>query len=176
MNKYIIPKESELKDLYAKGYSMNKIANMLGIATGKIYKYFKIYNIPSRNRMNEFTKRNISKSNKGKPSIHKGKKKSDATREKMSIIKSNGIGKKTKHNGYNRIKFPDHPKADKWGWILEHDLIMECYIGRWLKPNEVVHHINGIKDDNRIKNLQLMTRSEHTRLHRLEKNKGEMKY
>ena len=44
-------------------------------------------------------------------------------------------------------------------------------IGRYLKDNEVVHHINKNKIDNKIENLQLMTRSEHTKLHHLERKK-----
>lgn len=42
---------------------------------------------------------------------------------------------------------------------------MEQYIGRLLSKDEVVHHVNEKKDDNRIENLQLMTRSEHIELH-----------
>lgn len=47
---------------------------------------------------------------------------------------------------------------------LEHRLIMEEHLGRKLSADEVVHHINGDKKDNRIDNLQVMTWSEHSRL------------
>ena len=50
-------------------------------------------------------------------------------------------------------------------FIDEHRKIMEEHIGRKLTRYEVVHHINGNKKDNRIKNLQLMTLSEHSRIH-----------
>ena len=47
-----------------------------------------------------------------------------------------------------------------------HRKIYENYIGRKLKPSEVVHHINFIKTDNRIENLYLYSsKSEHTRQH-----------
>lgn len=50
---------------------------------------------------------------------------------------------------------------------LLHRHIMEEHLGRKLSYNEVVHHINGNKRDNRIENLMVMTRAEHSRLHQL---------
>lgn len=55
----------------------------------------------------------------------------------------------------------------------EHRRVMEEIIGRKLKPNEDVHHINGIHDDNRPENLMVINHSEHMKLHwRIAKEKG----
>lgn len=48
---------------------------------------------------------------------------------------------------------------------FEHRLIMEKFIKRKLKSSEHIHHINGIRNDNRIENLQILTHSEHSKLH-----------
>lgn len=61
-----------------------------------------------------------------------------------------------KNRGYWMILVKDHPFATSCGYILEHRYVMEKKIGRYLHPNEVVHHINGVKDDNRIENLELL--------------------
>ncbi len=58
-----------------------------------------------------------------------------------------------------------HIKIGYKNYRREHVLKMEEKIGRRIYAHECVHHINGIKTDNRIENLQLMSRSDHSRLH-----------
>lgn len=168
MNNYT-PKKEELYNLYImQDKTMKEISEELSIAVGKVYNLIKKYNIKSKNmQTNKKWCKKISEKNKGRIPYNKNKPMSEEQKEKISIANAGGIGKKVKSsNGYIKIYFPDHPKSDKRGFILEHDLIMECNIGRHLYKDEIVHHKNEIKTDNRIKNLQLMTRSEHTRYHR----------
>jgi hypothetical protein len=70
-----------------------------------------------------------------------------------------------KSDGYVYVWNPNHPFSTKAGYVLKHRLVMEKHLGRYLKDNEVVHHKNGIKDDNRTENLQLMTQPEHAQIH-----------
>ena len=67
-------------------------------------------------------------------------------------------GGRKNQRGYILVWIPaGHPMAEmrsKAGYILEHRLVMAERLGRVLAPEEIVHHKNGIKDDNRIENLE----------------------
>jgi hypothetical protein len=64
----------------------------------------------------------------------------------------------TSDNPYFSMARHDRPNAKSSGYIPEHRLIMAQHLGKVLKDTEVVHHINHIRDDNRIENLELMER------------------
>lgn len=63
--------------------------------------------------------------------------------------------------GYIQIWKPKHPNAKMAGYIHEHRLVISESLGRPLESWEQIHHKNGIKDDNRIENLQIVTRPNH---------------
>jgi hypothetical protein len=67
--------------------------------------------------------------------------------------------------GYIVLWMPQHHRADAKGYVKEHIIVAEQKIGRELRDNEVVHHINRNKKDNRPENLAVMTRSQHSKLH-----------
>ena len=69
--------------------------------------------------------------------------------------------------GYVLIYSPNHPNRDKnTRCVLEHRLVVEKFIGRYLTKEEVVHHINENKSDNRIENLMLFKNlKEHSSFH-----------
>lgn len=65
-------------------------------------------------------------------------------------------GGTSKHGaGYIKELAKDHPHADKGGYVMQHRLVMERVIGRYLDPKERVHHKNGVRSDNRPENLEL---------------------
>lgn len=81
----------------------------------------------------------------------------------------NGVGRKRlASNGYVEIYLPGHELADIKGRVLEHRLVIFEKIKRQLTFNDVVHHINGIRSDNRPDNLILLTRSSHNSHHKSE--------
>ncbi len=78
-------------------------------------------------------------------------------------------GRRLNSQGYVLVWIPPddffYPMADKNGHVLEHRLVMAKHLGRCLWEWEVVHHKNGLIEDNRLENLTLFIHSEHRLLH-----------
>lgn len=105
-------------------------------------------------------KKKIGESNKGHIC-------SEETRRKISIsnLKDGRILNKA---GYALVHKPEHPNVIYGNYVYEHRIIMEEMLGRYLELEERVHHINGIKNDNRKENLMLFKNTgEHTKYHSL---------
>lgn len=75
----------------------------------------------------------------------------------------NGKSARLNHRGYVLVWEPEHPKA-RAGWVFEHRLIAEQFLGRPLETDEHVHHLNGVKTDNNPSNLQILSNAEHGKL------------
>lgn len=141
-------------ELYESGYTQKEIGERLGCSQKVVWRFMKRNGIKARvaAKRNQFGENNDS---------------------------WNG-GRRT--NGkYMRIKTPSNSYTKpNDGYILEHHYIMEQHLGRPLKwygagdeRSEIVHHINGNKMDNRIENLQLVSVSEHMKIHNAIRKRGD---
>jgi len=73
----------------------------------------------------------------------------------------NGKPARLDNKGYVMVYEPEHPNKSYSGFQLEHRLVVEKALGRYLNTDEHVHHINGVKDDNRLENLEVMDATDH---------------
>lgn len=94
------------------------------------------------------------------------------TKNKISSIQLGLIGPKARAwkggrwaKGRDYVALYSGPYSNKK--ILEHRIIMEAYLGRKLRKDEIIHHRNENKQDNRIENLEVLTRSNHSKIHHL---------
>jgi len=106
-----------------------------------------------------------------KKCAYKKKNRSKETLKKISIANSNEgnsmwNGGVRYHGTYKYVKSPNHPNCDGRGYIPEHHLIIEKKLGRYIDiKKEVVHHIDGDKTNNSIKNLKVMLINKHNQHH-----------
>lgn len=77
-------------------------------------------------------------------------------------------GKYKDATGYIRSQAPNHHRADKLGYVMEHILVYEKYHKCCVLLWGNIHHKNGKRDDNKIQNLLGMTGSQHIRYHRIQ--------
>lgn len=85
----------------------------------------------------------------------------DLHKQMQGIKSNNWKGGRIKLNGYVLIRNPHHPNAAQDGYVAEHRAVMSECLGRPLRDDEVVHHRNCVRDDNRIENLELVTYHTH---------------
>lgn len=176
INLYEILPEDELRKLYIdRDMSMKDIGVLKGCSPASVHKMCRIYGIEPRSGFTQKGMASFIEKQKKRPRRHVTF--SEETRAKMSlarkwkILKPSKFGGHTKHrgDGYIAVYVPDHPYANKSGYVMEHRLIMEEHIGRYLRKDEEVHHINRKRNDNRIENLMLLSVSEHKSLHNKER-------
>ena len=75
--------------------------------------------------------------------------------ESMTISKERKHLQRRLHEGYWYVYHPEHQNSTLKGWLFEHRYIMSKKLGRPLKKDEVVHHKDGNKLNNKIENLEL---------------------
>ncbi len=144
---------NQIKSLYFKGYSTNQIGELLQINGSNIYHALGSRGIPMRTQRDAIQLAH----DRGQVRTARG--------ERHKWWK----GGKSKHTaGYILIKRPEHPRADCRGYVPEHTLVAEKKIGRLLLSNEITHHINHDRTDNRPENLDVMTNVEHGKMHGIE--------
>jgi len=149
--------------MYYSGMSIPEISRESGIPRSSVRNKLVGDGVALRDRgdgVRNAVKRGVLKSTKG---IKRGgisdEWKSNISKGRQKWADENAKGVSLKPSGYLEITRGEHKGRS------EHVVIMEENIGRPLNRLECVHHKNGDRSDNRIDNLQLMTLSDHARLH-----------
>lgn len=156
--------------------SLNKISVILGVGHEMVSRWLVRYEIPKRNKKHAHLI-----SIKGiKQSEEHVKKRFESMKDYRGQKHHAWKNGKTKTNeGYIYEKAYGHPHANANGCVLEHRLVMERKFNRYLSLDEIVHHINEVKGDNRLENLFLFaTQRDHNYFHTMKRrNKNfEMRY
>ena len=169
--------ESELRkaiEEYNTGqFRVSDIAKTHGVSTGKMFYLLRdagcVFVRKRRTPVSDEERKRRSEGQKGKI-ISENQRKMISERNSCNYNGLNGYGHTKNHNGgYVLAYVPKHPHAHNDGYVMLHTVIVERSLGRYLTENEVVHHINHNRKDNRIENLKLMDKKEHMSMHMKER-------
>lgn len=182
-DKFILTDEN-LKIAYIdKKKTMSEIAEEIGCNPATILYRLRRAGIKTRKRNEYPPTENVKKAWVRIGKARKGKVLSESTRQAISKAHKGmrlrndyefGGHEKIRTDGYVSVYCPDHPTASKDGYVLKHRIVIETHLGHAVPNGYIVHHKNGKKDDNRLENLELMKRGEHTAFHTKQRN-GEKK-
>jgi predicted transcriptional regulator len=173
------PKQAEKENaisLRKEGKSLKEIAVILGVAKSSVSLW--VRQIPQPEKFTQDYRHNIllgklAKLKELRDQIKKEKYPSDEKIEfHIKSVQTTGSGTLSRRllsgDGRWMIPAPSYYLGKRYiknRYVYEHRFIMENYLGRLLETDEVVHHLNGNKLDNRIENLYVMSRADHASEH-----------
>jgi len=128
--------------LYAYGFSCESIARFVGCGLSTIDRLLQRMGVEKR------------------PTGMVGRKHTQQVKDSVGNANRTGRNPCPTTDGYIMVYMPEHPYCNSNGYVREHRLVMEQRLGRYLRPEETVHHINEIRNDNRDENLELFASRE----------------
>jgi len=188
MKKKIIEKNKAI-NLRKQGFTINKIAKELNVSKSSVSLW--LQKLPEHHKLKSDYLNKIKKSKIDR--LRKIKEERDLANklEQLKRFEENNVlvAQVDEHHPSNKERsmwkiekiinkgdylyavVKNHPYASKYGYVLLHRIIIENHLKRLLNSNEIVHHKNGDRFDNRIENLEVMNSKEHNKLRSKEQGK-----
>ena len=169
---YVSAEELEAK--YKELASTIKVAQFYGVSKKLILNYLKRYNVKrnQRNIPEDYKERLVELAAKGygiKDLVKELKLSASLINKYLKLfnikIKRYHKGFIITDRGYIQLYKPNHPNANKKGYVGEHTFKVTEVLGRPLTEDECVHHIDHNKSNNDISNLKLMSKYDHKCYH-----------
>lgn len=181
------PDDGELQSLYASGLTADALATRYGVSKKTILRHLERLGVQRRtlrkvtpeveSRIVELARQGMSvKQAEKELGLEATVIREYAARNGERFKDSYHAGFITTGNGYRMVPAPDHPGKDSKGYVREHVLVAEKVLGRYLLAHEIAHHRDRNKANNAPGNIEVMTLSEHARLHASAGDTGWAKY